>query len=114
MLHMMFTLSQCAEKNWRKLRGFDYLTKVIEGAPFKDGIDTPKRSPSQEHVASPSLEQGVDPIGDSGLFPNPMLLLTTDSAIDGDNVTEPTGPHDGTAGGRFDCVCSDCRSAHNW
>ncbi len=30
MLHMMFKLSQCAEKNWRKLRGFNYLAKVIE------------------------------------------------------------------------------------
>ena len=34
----MFKLSQCAEKNWRKLRGFNYLAKVIEGVPFKDGI----------------------------------------------------------------------------
>ena len=24
---MMFKLGQCAEKNWRKLRGFDYLAK---------------------------------------------------------------------------------------
>jgi putative transposase len=39
MLHMMFKLSQCAEKNWRKLRGFNYLAKVIEGVPFKDGIE---------------------------------------------------------------------------
>ena len=39
MLHMMFKLSQCAEKNWRRLRGFNYLAKVIEGVPFKDGIE---------------------------------------------------------------------------
>jgi transposase-like protein len=39
MLHMMFKLSQCAEKNWRRLRGFDYLAKVITGAKFKDGIE---------------------------------------------------------------------------
>lgn len=39
MLHMMFKLSQCAEENWRKLRGFNYLAKVIEGVPFKDGIE---------------------------------------------------------------------------
>lgn len=32
---MMFKLSQCAEKNWRKLRGFNYLPKVIEGVLFK-------------------------------------------------------------------------------
>ncbi len=40
MLHMMFKLGQCAEQNWRKLRGFDYLAKVITGVQFKDGIET--------------------------------------------------------------------------
>jgi transposase-like protein len=40
MLHMIFKLGQCAEQNWRKLRGFDYLTKVITGVKFKDGIET--------------------------------------------------------------------------
>jgi len=39
MLHMMFKLGQCAEKNWRRLRGFDYLAKVIIGVRFKDGIE---------------------------------------------------------------------------
>jgi putative transposase len=39
MLHMMFKLGQCAEKNWRKLGGFDYLAKVIEGVKFSDGIE---------------------------------------------------------------------------
>jgi transposase-like protein len=39
MLHMMFKLSECAEKNWRRLRGFDYLAKVITGVKFKDGIE---------------------------------------------------------------------------
>jgi hypothetical protein len=33
-------LGQCAEQNWRKLRGFDYLAKVITGIRFKDGIET--------------------------------------------------------------------------
>ncbi len=45
MLHMMFKLGQCAEQNWRKLRGFDYLAKVITGVQFKDGIET--TNPSQ-------------------------------------------------------------------
>jgi len=40
MLHMMFKLGQCAEGNWRKLRGFDYLAKVITGVKFTDGIET--------------------------------------------------------------------------
>ncbi len=39
MLHMMFKLEQCAEKRWRRLRGFDYLAKVITGVKFKDGIE---------------------------------------------------------------------------
>lgn len=42
MLHMIFKLGQCAEQNWRKLRGFDYLAKVITGVKFKDGIETTK------------------------------------------------------------------------
>ena len=37
MLHMMFKLGQCAEKNWRKLRGFAYLAKVVAGVQFVNG-----------------------------------------------------------------------------
>lgn len=37
MLHMSFKLAQCAEKSWRRLRGFDSLAKVITGVKFKDG-----------------------------------------------------------------------------
>jgi putative transposase len=43
MLHLMFKLGQCAEENWRKLRGFDYLAKVITGVTFKDGIETTEK-----------------------------------------------------------------------
>jgi len=39
MLHMMFKLGQCAEKKWRRLRGFDYLAKVATGIKFKDGVE---------------------------------------------------------------------------
>ncbi|MCF1458251.1 MAG: IS256 family transposase [Candidatus Thiodiazotropha sp.] len=39
MLHMMFKLSECAEKTWRKQRGFHFLAKVITGVKFKDGIE---------------------------------------------------------------------------
>jgi hypothetical protein len=39
MLHMMFKLGQCAEKKWRRLRGFDYLTKVMTGVKFKDDVE---------------------------------------------------------------------------
>jgi hypothetical protein len=34
---MMFKLDQCAEKNWRELRGFAYLAKVIAGVEFANG-----------------------------------------------------------------------------
>lgn len=39
MLHMMFKLGLCAEEKWRRLRGFDYLAKVVTGIKFKDGVE---------------------------------------------------------------------------
>ena len=42
MLHMMFKLGQCAQKNWRRIRGFNTLGKVITGVKFKDGIEVTK------------------------------------------------------------------------
>jgi len=42
MLHMMFKLGQCAQKRWRRLRGFDCLEKVITGVEFRDGIEVVK------------------------------------------------------------------------
>ncbi len=39
MLHMMFKLGLCAEKKWRRLRGFDYLAKLVTGIKFKDGVE---------------------------------------------------------------------------
>lgn len=39
MLHMMFKLGLCAQQNWRRLRGFEYLAQVITGVKFKDGIE---------------------------------------------------------------------------
>ena len=39
MLQMMFKLGQCAEQNWRRLRGFEDLNKVITGVKFKDGVE---------------------------------------------------------------------------
>ena len=38
MLHMMFKLGKCAEKSWRKLRGFVHLAEVIDGVDFINGI----------------------------------------------------------------------------
>lgn len=45
MLHMMFKLGQCAEKTWRRLRGFQQLEKVITGIQFTDGIEEPMINP---------------------------------------------------------------------
>ena len=39
MLAMAYKLGMSAEKNWRRLRGFDHLAKVITGVKFKDGIE---------------------------------------------------------------------------
>lgn len=39
MLHMMFKPGQCAEKKWRRLRGFDYLAKVVTGIKFKAEVE---------------------------------------------------------------------------
>ena len=38
MLQMMFKLGQCAQQNWRRLRGFEDLNKVATGIKFKDGV----------------------------------------------------------------------------
>jgi hypothetical protein len=42
---MMFKLGRCAEKNWRRLRGFKQLEKVIKGIEFPDGIEEPVMDP---------------------------------------------------------------------
>jgi putative transposase len=35
---MMFKPGQRGEEKWRKLRGFDYLARVIKGVIFKDRV----------------------------------------------------------------------------
>lgn len=39
MLTMIYKLGLCAEKRWRRIRGFNHLAKVIAGVKFKDGIE---------------------------------------------------------------------------
>lgn len=39
MLSMIFKLGMNAERSWRRLRGFQWLAKVIDGAKFRDGIE---------------------------------------------------------------------------
>ncbi len=45
MLHMMFKLGRCAEKTWRRLRGFRQLGQVIKGIQFIDGSEAPRQEP---------------------------------------------------------------------
>jgi len=46
MLAMLFKLAMSAEHGWRRLRGFEWLAKVIRGVKFRDGIEvrTEKRT----------------------------------------------------------------------
>lgn len=39
MLAMIFKLGMCAERSWRRLRGFEWLAKVVNGVKFRDGIE---------------------------------------------------------------------------
>lgn len=39
MLAFVYKLGTCAEKRWRRIRGFEHLAKVITGVKFKDGIE---------------------------------------------------------------------------
>ncbi|MBS0326793.1 MAG: IS256 family transposase [Proteobacteria bacterium] len=39
MLAMIYKLGQSAERSWRRLRGFAWLAKVVEGVKFSDGIE---------------------------------------------------------------------------
>jgi len=47
MLSMIFKLGMSAERSWRRLRGFEWLAKVIGGVTFRDGIEMqqPVRKP---------------------------------------------------------------------
>jgi len=45
MLHMLFKLGRCAEKTWRRLRGFQQLAQVVEGRQFTDGVEQPSSDP---------------------------------------------------------------------
>lgn len=47
MLAMIFKLGLCAEKRWRRIRGFNHLAKVIDGVKFKDGIEVSMNADSR-------------------------------------------------------------------
>ena len=39
MLAMIYKLGLCVERSWRRLRGFQWLTKVLAGVRFRDGVE---------------------------------------------------------------------------
>jgi putative transposase len=41
MLAMIYKLGLCAERSWRRLRGFQSLAEVIDGVKFHEGIEVP-------------------------------------------------------------------------
>lgn len=47
MLTMIYKLGMCAEKRWRRIRGFHHLAKVIAGVKFKDGIEVTDKTDSR-------------------------------------------------------------------
>jgi len=51
MLTMIYKLGLCAEKRWRRIRGFAHLAKVIEGVTFKDGIEVNSSTEESRSVA---------------------------------------------------------------
>ena len=36
MLAMIYKLGLCAERSWRRLRGFEWLAKIVDGVKFHD------------------------------------------------------------------------------
>jgi len=51
MLAMMYKLGMEAEKRWRKIRGFDYLAKVVENVKFRDGVEVSSNADESRSAA---------------------------------------------------------------
>lgn len=49
MLAMMFKLGMSAEHSWRRLRGFEWLAKVIRGVKFRDGVEVRTEKRASRH-----------------------------------------------------------------
>ena len=52
MLALIFKLGQEAEKSWRRIRGFDHLTKVITGVRFKEGVEVKEEIQQRSRTAA--------------------------------------------------------------
>jgi putative transposase len=55
MLSMIFKLGMSAQLSWRRLKGFEFLARVIAGVKFKDGLEQPSM---QLHSAPRKRERG--------------------------------------------------------
>jgi len=51
MLAMIYKLGLCAEKRWRRIRGFGLLGKVITDVKFKDGIEVDQQTDGNREAA---------------------------------------------------------------
>ena len=51
MLAMLYKLGMSAEKRWRRIRGFHYLAKVIEGVKFRDGVEVNNKTDDSRNAA---------------------------------------------------------------
>lgn len=55
MLSMIFKLGMSAQLSWRRLKGFEFLARVIAGVKFRDGLEQPS---VQVHSAPRKRERG--------------------------------------------------------
>jgi len=51
MLAMIYKLGMSAEKRWRRIRGFHYLAKVIDGVKFRDGVEVNSKTDDSRNAA---------------------------------------------------------------
>jgi len=51
MLAMIYKLGMSAEKRWRRIRGFHYLAKVIDGVKFRDGVEVNSETDDSRNAA---------------------------------------------------------------
>ncbi len=51
MLAMIYKLGMSAEERWRRIRGFEYLAKVIDGVKFRDGIEVNSKTNDSRSAA---------------------------------------------------------------
>jgi hypothetical protein len=46
----------CAQKRWRRIRGFDHLAKAIAGVKYKDGVEMKQTTEGRSAVAYTRLD----------------------------------------------------------